>query len=144
MTVAKGRTQRHVYPNLKGCLVGANDVDLVTMALGVAPMILALEALGSWTFVAVREMNGNLDKIDESAAANELESNGEPRTLANVLSWEIEAELHGPGGDLVEDSAAKGALPEPPINTCRPVLPGSRRRPRHRRPRLAARARCLH
>lgn len=73
-------------------------------------MILALEVLGSWTFVAVREMNSNLEKIDESTAAHEVEGVGERLTLSAVLDWEVAEAIHQPGGDVVEDSAANGLL----------------------------------
>jgi hypothetical protein len=97
-------------PALGSSLVGEDDLELDAMADGIRPMIRALETLGSWTFVAVSEMNSNLSKLAESAAVQRLAADGAPRHLLAVLDAEAAARLHPRGGPLKPHSAAEGLL----------------------------------
>lgn len=101
--------QHDVLPSLTGCLRGEEDVDLELMAKGVRPMILALEALGRWTFIAVREMHSNLAKIEKSEAVGSLPE-GEPRLMLTILEAELKAGMHQPGGLIAVESASEGCL----------------------------------
>lgn len=102
-------TQHDVLPSLTGCLKGDADVDLEIMFKGVRQMMLALEALGPWTCIAVQQMRANMAKIEKSTAVASLQP-GQPRLLLTILDYEIGAQLHQPGGLLNETSAANGAL----------------------------------
>ena len=102
-----GTTQRPVLPALQGCLRGSSDVELFGMASAVRPMLLALEVLGAWTFVAVREMNANLAKVEESAVVDAF-ADGSELLLSAVLDGEVKAGIHGAGG-LVADGSANSA-----------------------------------
>lgn len=102
--------QHDVLPSLTGCLIGEADIDLELMAKGVRPMILALEALGPWTFIAVREMHSNLGKIESSAAVAGMNAAGEPRLLLPMLDKEKSTGVHLPGGLVAVESAAEGCL----------------------------------
>lgn len=73
-------------------------------------MILALEALGPWTFIAVREMHSNLGKIESSAAVAGMNAAGEPRLLLPMLDKEKSTGVHLPGGLVAVESAAEGCL----------------------------------
>ena len=102
-------TQQDVLPSLTGCLKGDADVDLEIMFKGVRQMMLALEALGPWTCIAVQQMRANMAKIEKSTAVASLHP-GQPRLLLTILDYEMRAQLHKPGGLLVETSAANGAM----------------------------------
>ena len=106
---ATASSQHEVLPSLQSCLCGTSDVDLALMAKGVRPMILALEVLGSWTIVAVREIKSNLEKVEKSAAVSSMAA-GTPRLLSTVLQAELSAGIHGAGGIVAHGSAAEGCL----------------------------------
>ena len=101
--------QHEVLPSLTGCLQGDEDIDLELMAKGVRPMILALEALGAWTFIAVREMNSNLEKIEQCDTVAKSPS-GAQKLMIEVLDAEVKAGIHGAGGVLAQPSGAEGVL----------------------------------
>mmetsp|Transcript_5641 Transcript_5641/g.14944 ORF Transcript_5641/g.14944 Transcript_5641/m.14944 type:complete len:356 (+) Transcript_5641:74-1141(+) len=101
--------QHDVLPSLTTCLQGEADLDLDLMAKGVRPMILALEALGAWTFIAVREMHSNLQKIEQSGAYSSL-SDVSPRLMTDLLDAEVKADIHSSGGMIAQPSAAEGLL----------------------------------
>ena len=103
----RGTTQRSVQPALVSCIRGRDDVEMLTFMHGVRPMLLALEVLGAWTYIAVREIKSNLSKIEETVAKGKL---ADEWLLSAMLDNEISSGVHGAGGLVASGSAAEGVL----------------------------------
>jgi hypothetical protein len=103
-------TQADALRALRLSLRGDADLHVERLLPAVAAVIPGLEALGSWTVLAARELRNNLAKIERSAALRKLRQAGEARAaLSHVLSAEVASGLHG-GPQLADDSACVGCL----------------------------------
>ena len=98
------RPQHEVLRSLRAALVDeGTDVLLRQFVDSAEQLLFALEMLGMWTRIAVREVRANLLMLTQSIA---MSAAGDGARLTEVLAAEVASGIHSGGGQLANASAA--------------------------------------
>lgn len=103
--------QREALNFLQQALREGQDLDLKLMMRATEQMMYALEVLGAWTFIAVRELEGNMAQLRVSDSFNA--AGAAPKLLEVLADEGSRDDFHvnvGPGVVLAEPSAATSLM----------------------------------